>query len=262
MGSGFVVPSRFHLTCGFAMLLLSCCAEAQLIPCSSVGGTGPYKIFVDEVKTLSGTPASPTLLKSLSGLRDFLVTDLNTLTAGQASVRRCNDRFPQDPGDFDDAELNSLDNLRVLLEVWGAVQDPVRERGILGFVLVPARPLAPPAVYVVRRDGRDFLAQAKRGTELRVFAPLALGIRAYQNRRYEESVPLLCQGAHELDTLLKKPASAADAPLRADQQTLLTKVRTVIDDAITRARSNPESRYMLLRPAPDNRFACPAAGGS
>lgn len=146
--------------------------------------------------------------------------------------------------------------------MWGAVQDPVRGLGILGFVIVPARPLAPPAVYMVRRDGPDFLAQARRGTELRVFATLALGIRAYQNRSYEQSVPMLCQGAYELDALLKKPASASDAPVRSEQQTLLTKVRTIISDAIRQAQSNPGSRYMLLRPASDNTFACPIAGGS
>lgn len=91
------MQSRFLSACVLAILLLSCCAKAQLIPCSSAGGAGPYKIFVDEVKTQSATPAGPTLLKDLNGLRDFLVTDLNTLSAGQASVRRAMVDFPRTP---------------------------------------------------------------------------------------------------------------------------------------------------------------------
>jgi hypothetical protein len=217
---------------------------------------------VDEVKPTSSTPASAVLLRNLSGLRDFIVRDLNTLTGGQASILICKDRFPSDPGDFDDREVNSLDNLRVLLEVWGAIQDPATGQGVLGFVLVPARPLSPPAVFMVRRSAPNFLTQAKRGLELRAFAPLALGIRAYQNKLYEESVPNLCQGAHELDGMLKMSGATMDAALRSAEEKLLITTRTTASDAIKQARTDPHSRYGILRPQADGTFVCPTAGGS
>lgn len=232
-------------------------AEAQLISCAAPGG--PYKIFVDEVRSSSTGTNSASLAKDLQGLRDFVVADLTTLTAGQASVRPCG-RFPQHgPDDWDDTEMNLLDNQRVLLEVWGAANDPAHRRGLLGFVLVPAWELTPPAVYIVSRNAADFLQEAKRGAELRAFAPLALGIRAYRNQQYNESIPPLCQGVHELDALLASPPGALEDPLRADLTTLLTNVRKIVSEAIKAARAKEGSRYILLRPGADGRFTCPTA---
>jgi hypothetical protein len=235
-------------------------AEAQLIPCSSAGGAGTYKIFVDEVRAGSGGgsggAAAGSIPKNLQGLRDFVVSDLTTLTAGHAAVCRCDRRFPLGSADFDDTEMNSLDNLRVLLEVWGVADDPANGRGVLGFVLVPAWQLTPPAVYVVKRGGASFLTEAKRGAELRAFAPLALGIRSYRNLQYDDAIPLLCQGTHQLDVLLANP-SAIDPSLQSDVTKLLANVRKLTSDAIKSARRAPGSRYGLLQPTASGEFTCP-----
>jgi hypothetical protein len=237
--------------------LLASQAHAQLITCSSSASGAAYKIFVDEVKTTSTTPASAAKLKDLSGLRDFVVADLRNLTDGQASILRCDKRFPRDSSDFDDIEVNALDNQRVLLEVWGAVEDSAASQGSLGFVLVPAWKLTPSAVYVVPRNGASFLDQAKQGTELRAFAPLVRGIRAYRNNAYDESIPLLCRGAQQLEALLQKPSQPGEAALRAAEQSLLTNVGKIVSDAITKARVTPGSRYLLLRPTAQGQFSCP-----
>lgn len=205
-----------------------------------------------------GVPVSAAWLKDLKGLRDFFVSDLSTLTAGQVSVRQCDARIPRDAGDFDDMEVNSLDNLRVLLEVWGTAEDPAR--GLLGFVLVPAWKLAPPAVYVIRTDRSSFLNQARHATELRVFAPLALGIRKYQNRQYDEAISPLCQGGRELEKVLAGAPQPSETQLRTDESALLSNVRKLISDAITKARLTPGNRYLLLKPQADGQFSCPKTG--
>lgn len=239
--------------------LLGSQALADLISCSSAEHDESYKIFVDEVKMTSAAPASAALSRGLSGLRDFVYSDLSALTVGQASVHRCDARFPRNEGEFDETEVSTLENLRVLLEVWGAADDPTRGR--LGFVLVPAWKLTPPAVYVIRTGSSDFLAQARRVTEFRVFAPLALGIRAYQNQHYTEAIPPLCKGVHELDTLLVGPVSPAEKALRENENSLRTGVNKLISDAIARARVAPDSRYRLLQPPADGQFSCPGVGG-
>lgn len=241
------------LACG----LLNCDpAAADLKACASPGPAPTYKIFVDDVKSTSGAPPSAAQLKDLTGLRDFVVSDLTTLAGAQASVRRCDNRFPADSGDFDDSEVDSLDNLRVLLEVWGSAEEVATGRGLLGFVLVPAWTPSLHTVYVVRRDGPNFLAQAKRGTELRVFAPLSIGLRTYKNKNYADAVSPLCQGITELQTLLSQPSAGADASLQASETNLLINARQIASDAIEKARA-PGSRFTLLKPDSHGQFTCP-----
>lgn len=250
-----------RLSVALSALALACLnchlARADLKACSSPGPEPTYKIFVDDVKSTSGAAPNAALLKDLTGLRDFVVSDLITIAAGQASVRKCDNRFPADSADFDDLEVNTLDNLRVLLEVWGAAEDPATGRGSLGFVLVPAWKPALHTVYVVRREGPNFLAQAKRGTELRVFAPLSIGIRTYKNQKYGDAIAPLCQGITELQALLTNQMPAADPALRANEASLLLSVRQIASDAIAKARA-PGNRFMLLKPGADGQFACPA----
>jgi len=238
---------------------LSCSVRAQLIACNSTTGNSAYKIFVDDVKSSSNTPASPALARKMGGLRDFIVENLRTMSKGRASVMPCLGRFPGDASAFTDDEFGSLDNLRVLLEVWGAVEDSAGGRGALGFVLVPARQLAPPAVFVFRRASADFLSQAKQGAKLEVFTPIALGILDYQNLKYEDAIPNLCVGVNKLADVANSADANSDQQTIADQNKLLTELRRIVNDAITKARSDPNSRYQLLKAAPGNVFLCPVA---
>jgi hypothetical protein len=239
-------------------ILFSGRAEAGLKGCGGSADSGEYKIYVDDVQTIANTAADAGLSKKVTGLRDFAVGDLRVLMAGKALVRPCQGRIPRDAGDFDDLEMELLDNGRVLLEVWASVEDPAVKRSVLGFVLVPTSAMASKAVYTMPRAGADFLAEARLGTELRVFAPLALGLRAYKNQRYEDSIGPLCQGIHQLGVVLGGAARPEEAALRADEQVLLGAVRKIAADAIAKAHANPQSPYSLWTPGSDGAFACPA----
>jgi hypothetical protein len=246
------------------MLFLSCITSSplwgQLISCTAASGDA-YKIFVDDVRSVSSTPASTSQAKKMGGLRDFIVENLRTMSKGRASVVPCIGRFPSDASLFTDDEFDSLDRLRVLLEVWGAVEDPVREQGALGFVLVPARQVSPPAVFVFRRTGGSFLSQAGQGAKLQVFTPVVLGLIDYQNLKYEEAIPNLCEGQHKLTDVINSASPSADPQSLPDQKKLLAELRRITSDAIMKARSDPGSRYQLLKPGPDHTFSCPLAGG-
>ena len=127
--------------------------------------------------------------------------------------------------------------------------------GSIGFALVPARPLAPPAVYVVPSD--NLLSSLRRGKQMSAFAPLVLGIRQYQNRNYADAVLLLCTGTQQLDSVLGGQAALGDTAFRARQQALMKKVKEITDAAIREAKKAPDSPYQVWTPSIDGTFACP-----
>ncbi len=230
-------------------------AQSKFGNCADPGPPEAYKIFVDEVR-IPGNPVSSVKTKQkLQSIRKFLSDNLKVSAGENASVRDCGKRFPSDASDFDEPEFDGLENLRVVLEVWGVLEDPSRGSGTIGFALVPARPLIPPAVYVLPSD--NLLNSFRQGKQMSGFAPLVLGIRHYQNKKHADAVPLLCGGAHQLEAVLSGQSALGDTAFRARQQALLKKVKEITDSAIREARKVPGSPFALLSPAGDGTFACP-----
>lgn len=237
------------------LTLLACSmARAQLTNCRDPGPPEAFKIFVDEVRS-TDSAADAKVQEKLQSIRRFLSENLKAASGDNASVRDCGKRFPNDPSDFDRTEFDGLDNLRVVLEVWGVLQDSEKGSGSIGFALVPARPLAPPAVYVV--PSANLLNSLRQGKQMSAFAPLVLGIRQYQNRNYANAVPLLCTGSQQLDSVLQGQSGLGDPAFRTRQQDLMTRVKQITDSAIREARKAPGSPYQVWTPASDGTFACP-----
>jgi hypothetical protein len=230
-------------------------AQSKFANCADPGSPEAYKIYVDEVRTPDNRASNTQTQQKLRSVHNFLFTNLKISAGENASVRDCGARFPSDASDFDKLEFDGLENLRVVLEVWGVLEDPARGSGAIGFALVPARPLTPPAVYVV--PSTNLLNSLRQGKQLSAFAPLVLGIRHYQNKRYADAVPLLCGGAQQLDAVLSGQNALGDPAFRFRQQELLKKVKEVTDIAIREARKTPGSRFALWSPANDGTFACP-----
>ena len=230
-------------------------AHAQLTNCKDPGPPDAFKIFVDEVRATGGSTGNASVQEKLQIMHKFLSENLKASSGGSVTVRDCGKRFPNDPSDFDSTEFDGLDNLRVVLEVWGVLDDPAKGSGSLGFALVPARPIAPPAVYVV--PCANLLNSLRQGKQMSSFAPLVLGIRQYQNRNYADAVPLLCAGAQQLNSVLTGPSALGDAAFVARQQELLKKVKEITDSAIREARKTPGSPFGLWNPTSDGTFVCP-----
>src|SRR5689334_18516094 len=230
-------------------------AHAQLTNCKDPGPPDAFKIYVDEVRATGDSASSAKVQEKLQSIHRFLAENLRTSSGDSASVRDCGKRFPNDPSDFDGTEFDGLDNLRVVLEVWGVLEDPTKGSGSFGFALVPARPLVPPAVYVV--PSTNLLTSLRQGKQMSAFAPLVLGIRQFQNKNYADAVPLLCTGTQQLNSVLSGQAAFGDASFHARQQELMKKVREITDSAIREARKTPGSPFGLLAPGSDGTFACP-----
>ncbi|HMH05904.1 MAG TPA: hypothetical protein VK579_04400, partial [Terriglobales bacterium] len=73
------------------------------------------------------------------------------------------------------------------------------------------------------------------------------------------AIPNLCVGVNKLADVANSADANSDQQTIADQNKLLTELRRIVNDAITKARSDPNSRYQLLKAAPGNVFLCPVA---
>ncbi len=255
---------RIPILSAIAACLLGCAlAHGQLIDCSDPGPPDSFKIFVDEIRTSDTSPPSAQVRKTLQAIRKILTENLTMSAKTAASgisvtdlgVRDCGQRFPKDASDFDDHQFDSLDNLRVILEVWGVLDNSAKGSGAIGFALVPARPFAPPAVYVV--PSSNLLNSLRQSTQVSAFAPLVLGIRRFQNHAFAEAVPLLCSGMGQLAPVLNDQSALSDPTFRARQQALVASLNGIINTSIVEARKISGSPYNLLTPASNGTFACP-----
>jgi hypothetical protein len=223
------------------------------VNCKDPGPRDIPKIFVDEVRLKNSATTDARQQEKLQTLHAFLSENLKASTGPDVSVRDCGKRFPSDPSDFDRTEFEGLGNMRVVLEVWGSLEDPVKGSGSIGFVLVPARPLAPPAVYVV--PSANLLSSLRQGRQMSAFAPLVLGISRYQNQDYPGAVSLLCAGAQQVNSVLNQPAAAANPAFLTQQRALMQKVKEMTDNAIREARKKDSS--FEVYPISDGIYVCP-----
>ena len=89
---------RPALLAAIALLSVAAPAEAQLVPCAGIQGTG-YKILLDDIFDAAGGTASPLM----SSLVFKLTTNLEQLQLESGlplKVIRCAKRRPSDPADF------------------------------------------------------------------------------------------------------------------------------------------------------------------
>jgi hypothetical protein len=255
--------NRAHWICSAIAVVAAGCgtSHAQLTNCMDPGPRDAFKIFVDEVRVTGGSSGSASVQARLQSIHTFLSENLKHSSGGSGSVRDCGKRHPNDPSDFSSTEFDELDNLRVVLEVWGVVDGPAKKSGSLGFALVPAHSIAPPAVYVI--PSANLLNSLTQGRQLSAFAPLVFGISQFQNAKngdntkYSSAIPLLCAGTQQLNLVITGQSALGDAVFLSRQQELLKKVRGMTDEAIREARKTPNSPYLQWSPTSDGTFVCP-----
>lgn len=244
-----------------SLLLLGCAGSlhAQLIACSMPGTAEEFKVYLDDVRAKSDT-VPPRLRERLKSLAQSLQDNLSVAVSDRAALKRCSNRFPQDISDFNN-QIDSLDHMRVVLEIWGALGGVNGNEGELGFVLVPARSMLSPAVFVVKDDfSGPMLQLVKKYIELGAFVPVVLGTNLYQIGQFEDSVSPLCEGQKKLEVALAKlpPSPAPDQKSLAEhEKQLLGKVRDMVDDALKQAKDSGKPQYKNLVPEADGHFSCP-----
>lgn len=250
--------TQIELLIGFlALTLTSTLSAAQLIDCTMSGSPDEYKIYVDDVR-LPASNVPPRLRNRAQYLRTALFNELSNSWQDHASVKRCDRRFPNDAAEFDDTQVGSLNNLRVVLEVWTAIDDVAAADGEFGFVLVPARSMIPPAVFVVKDKSQgDVNLILKRNKELQAFAPIVLGTRLYQNHSYIDALQFLCQGHTQLQSTVLRQASGANSQLLRREKDLLVTLDAVIDDSYKQAKASGGPQFAAITPDPNGQYTCP-----
>ncbi|HEY4355005.1 MAG TPA: hypothetical protein VGN16_04590 [Acidobacteriaceae bacterium] len=252
----YMVHSARSIGYATVVMLATCgMARAQLTNCRDPGPPEAFKIFVDEVRVSGGSVPTASVQAKLQTIHKFLYENLRASSGDNASVRDCGKRYPNDPADFDSTEFGGLDNLRVVLEVWGALDNPTKGSGTLGFALIPAHSIAPPAVFIISSD--NLLNSLRQGRQIGAFAPLVSGISQYQNRNYAGAIPLLCAGTQQLTPVLSGQAAFGDAAFLSRQQALMKRVREMTDAAVKEARKTQGSPFSLWSPSSDGTFVCP-----
>jgi len=212
-----------------------------LNPCTLQTATGNYLIYVDPV-----TFASANSSKSVFSDRLRFAVEANVQELQQkmfddrqrnpkmpkVDVVPCDkQRAPQQTSDFTKKEIQSLDQSRVVLELWGFVIDPASGRGQLGYALVSAtsQKIADPAVYTLNRvlgtNPETVQKAISKDPLLVAYATIAVGTRLYQNREYTSAASYLCSGAVKLKkVVVKESASTGSATFVAEQKSLLNGV--------------------------------------
>ncbi|HYU26092.1 MAG TPA: hypothetical protein VEO74_12870 [Thermoanaerobaculia bacterium] len=192
-------------------------AFAQFTPCSPPPTLGLRHIFVDDFRfpDEAGAPAKMKRVRDalLSNVKDQ-IEKLSLQNAPNLKAVHCTGRFPQ-LGDFTLPRLQSMNNRNVVMELWTEIRpsDPQHYDAEFNFVVVPAflRNLGganTSALFTVRypltSDPGQVLALLRSHPELAAYALIGAGLRAVENKDYDDASAYLCRGLGELQRVMPK----------------------------------------------------------
>jgi hypothetical protein len=248
---------------GFCVVLLYFfCAKpvrAQLIACSMPGTPEEFKVYLDDVRPLTKT-VPPRLRARLDSLARSLQENLKVAVNGRAALKLCDKRFPLDVSEFT-TQVDELDHMRVVLEIWGALGGANGDEGELGFVLVPARSLLNPVVFVAKDDFKGpMLELVKKYIELGAFVPVVLGTTFYQNDQFEDAISPLCEGETKLQVAIAKQGASQTPEQKAfvqHEKDLLVHVQTMVNVSLKKLKNAGKPQYKALTPDAGGNFSCP-----
>jgi hypothetical protein len=116
-------------------------ARAELADCSYISNVKGRKIVLDKVRdnraktTMNETPSADAIKAALRMKFEHAEPDIRELLLGLNTVL-CNSRFPETGDDFTESTSQLLDDLSVLLEVWGDVDS---HRARVCYEVIPIR---------------------------------------------------------------------------------------------------------------------------
>ncbi len=248
---------RPALLAAIALLSVAAPAEAQLVPCAGIQGTG-YKILLDDIFDAAGGTASPLM----SSLVFKLTTNLEQLQLESGlplKVIRCAKRRPSDPADFKRPMVEQLNARQVVLEVWGTTAQatdtagsPVHEATV-GYLLVPVRfdeftQGQPSGAFLSSKQAKsvtsveDLVRVVDQSGELAAYVAVSTGVKLLRARDYEAARAQLCRA----DALLTKVSSGQPPAMR--DKALMSYVQALAADVVAQARKDPAYTGTLKSP--------------
>ncbi|HUI56582.1 MAG TPA: hypothetical protein VLY04_16515 [Bryobacteraceae bacterium] len=245
------------------LLTLAAAATAQMRDCPGISGDG-YKVMLDNLSVFGPGGQTTTLLRDR--LRQKVQFDLSAIqleTTPQMVLVPCRDRAPQDVTDFNPVIVDSLNDHRVLVEVWGQIEAHAGlsvQRAQLNFTVVPVnfydRPVVPPGgfstAYQRRIGGNpDELVKIFGDfSDLKAYVSIAAGVKSLKEHDYDQAFQCFCRA----DALLAQPPTGMEPAVRAS---LVKYVNQEVNNAFTQAHNDQPVRSSLGLDG--TRPACPGA---
>jgi|GEM_PF-7028851 len=211
-----------------ATLLMSCGANAQILPCTAVNEPG-RKVLIDEV--VAEQPSLAELANTLAIQIEQNLEQLRTEADPSLRVHACDARRPRAPTDFKLDVVEGLLDRDVALEVWARVAAETDASGPhnkveIGYLIVPVRYFefnsgTPPGAFVIALRSEpiqsidDLVPLLNHSGRIAAYAALASGTvllksTSLQSRRWDPARTQLCRAM----SLLRSAGSArTDAEL-------------------------------------------------
>jgi hypothetical protein len=248
---------------GMAMLLLGSPGMANALgECPALGsGTSHYKVVIDELALPTDSPASAAALADLKRIIAFtLSTQLQEFQREVASQKvkpaidmglvTCVDRKPSPTGEeFTAARVETLNDQRVVVELWGNLLAPGENQAApgatLGFVIPPVKHYLPgPAVqglFLIRypREGSTQGDALTKLPEASAFALLGLAVKARKARNHDLAVWAFNRSSGNLKIAQESGGSGHDL------QPLLDYIEVALCQTREEARASPQYRGPL-----------------
>ena len=186
-------------------------AAAQLAECAALGGgSGGYKVVIDEISWADVPDASKPSLENLKQRIAFtLNTQLQEFQSDVASQKlnpavglglvNCVNRRPSMSGaEFTSARVETLNDQRVVVELWGSLlvpaENPARPHAIIGYVIPPVvhylSDAAIPGQFLIKypKDGQSAADAVEKLPEASAFALVGLAVKARKALKYDLAV--------------------------------------------------------------------------
>jgi hypothetical protein len=247
----------------FLLTLAGAAAPAQLRECPGIANPG-YKVMLDNLGVLGpGTQSAQLLRDRLRQKVQFDLANIQLETSPQLLVVPCRERVPQDVTDFNPTIVDSLNNQRVLVEIWGQIQARTGvslQRAQLNFTLVPVSHydrLVVPAggfttAYQQRLNGNpdDLVKLFGEFSDLKAYVSIAAGVKSLKEHDYTQAFACFCRAG----SLLRQPAAGMDPAVRTS---LIRYLDQKVNEAFTQARDEKPVKSSLGLDG--TRPACPGA---
>jgi hypothetical protein len=201
-----------------------CTAQTQ---CDGVAGGTDYKVLVDEIQFATASGNQPAialelLQTSVGGALEKVRLRVLKRSPSPGNVRYlpCTGRHPQSAVDFSDTYIKTMAANHAILEVWGTLfpLGAGQHKFDIHYVMFPvasatAPPPPPRGIAATERSmattpnpNQVILYLISARADLPAYFTVAAGVQAYDDHRWDEAAPLLC----EARTLLKKTAGQQD----------------------------------------------------
>ncbi|MCI0615989.1 hypothetical protein L0244_23640 [bacterium] len=240
-----------------ALIIFSNESAAQITPCTKVTQVEGLKVMLDDIYFIapSGTQPSGVSMQALAWKVSCQIRALKTELG--ASKERfelvpCLGRKPGSESDFTRDQVGQLNAQRVVLEVWGLLQNSAgatpesSPQALVGFAIIPLRFYEHfetnsgdmPGVYMAEFpfDITKPETLLERSADFKTYFTIGIGLKFFKEKIYNSALKSFCQAQHSLQPGGNKPTDP-------DKIALLDYVRKMTKTVVADARKGPVSEY-------------------